>query len=228
MHQRQLSCSLREVKLAPGDTAEAMTFSGYGAVFGNIDAGGDVIAEGAFSDTLRAVKSGGEWPAMLLQHGGLSAEDKTPIGIWTTLEEDATGLKVSGTLADTPRGREVYGLLKMQPRPAITGLSIGYIPKDWTPRSKPDDPKRTLKKVDLIEVSLVTFPANAKARIASVKSEVTIRDAERALRDIGFSQSESKKILSGGYRSLGSARDALEADGIDSSLNALLKKLTTK
>jgi phage head maturation protease len=45
---------------------------------------------------------------MLLQHGGMgiTADDMTPVGIWTSLSEDGHGLKVEGKLADTQRGRE--------------------------------------------------------------------------------------------------------------------------
>jgi len=76
----------------------------------------------------------------------------------------------------------------MEPRPAITGLSIGYIAKEWAQRSKPEEPRRTLKKVDLMEVSLVTFPANGKARISAVKSVdeiASLADAEAFLREVG-------------------------------------------
>lgn len=183
------SFGLREIKLAPPET-EGMTFEGYGAVFGNVDSYGDVIQPGAFADTLAAAQKTGTWPAMLLQHGGwgMGAEDMTPIGIWTGLSEDGIGLKVQGKFADTVRGREAYALLKMDPRPAIDGLSIGYIPKEWTQRSKPEEPRRTLKKVDLLEVSLVTFPANGKARVSAVKSleEIaSLADAEAFLREVG-------------------------------------------
>jgi HK97 family phage prohead protease len=208
-------CGLIELKFAPADAAAAndMTFEGYGAVFGNVDAYGDVIEPGAFASYLSDVRNGKQqWPAMLLQHGGwgASADDMTPIGVWTELAEDGRGLKVKGQLADTPRGREIYTLMKMAPRPAIDGLSIGYIPKEFEMRSKPEDPRRRLKRVDLIEISPVTFPANTSARVASVKSTsgLTIRDAERALRDAGFSRSEAKAVLASGYRSIDDVRDA--------------------
>lgn len=190
---QRASFGLRDVKLAGGD---AMTFSGYGAVFDNVDSYGDVIVKGAFAETLARAQSSGQWPAMLMQHGGygMGADDLTPVGIWTALEEDGIGLKVEGKLADTARGREAYGLLKMQPRPAIDGLSIGYVTKSFEPRSRPEEPRRTLTRLDLLEVSLVTFPANPKARIAAVKSSggLSIKDAEEALREAGFSRAEAK------------------------------------
>ncbi len=201
---------LREVKFDPG--AGAMTFNGYGAVFGNVDSYGDVIQPGAFADTLAGTHKSGRWPAMLLQHGGwgAGADDMTPIGIWTSMSEDGHGLKVEGKLADTTRGREAYALLKMDPRPAIDGLSIGYIAKEWAARSTPEEPRRTLKKVDLMEVSLVTFPANRQARITGVKSiGTTEREIEEWLvRDAGLTTREAKTAISHGFKALLGARDA--------------------
>lgn len=201
---RHLACALTEIKLAPAvaDGVESMTFEGYGAVFGNVDAYGDVIAPGAFSAYLADAKGGKQpWPAMLAQHGGfgMGADDMTPVGVWTELSEDGTGLKVSGKFADTPRGRELYTLMKMQPRPAIDGLSIGYIAKKFEPRSKPEDPRRTLTQIDLMEISPVTFPANRLARVASVKSleELsTLSEIEDYLREAGgFSRGEAKGLI---------------------------------
>lgn len=206
---------LKEIKFAAteGATATEMMFSGYGAVFGNVDSYGDVIQPGAFADTLAASHKSGQFPAMLLQHGGwgMGAEDMTPIGIWTSLSEDGHGLKVEGKLADTPRGREAYALMKMTPRPAIDGLSIGYIAKEWAQRSKPEEPRRTLKKVDLMEVSLVTFPANGKARVASVKSaggDFDERKFEQVLRDSGLSRKEAQVVIAHGFRHLKALSDS--------------------
>lgn len=200
---------LRDVKLA-GDAGE-MVFSGYGAVFNNVDSYGDVIVPGAFAATLAEAKSSGNWPSMLLQHGGwgMGADDLMPVGIWTEMAEDGIGLKMTGKLADTVRGKEAYALLKMDPRPAITGLSIGYVAKAFEMRTKPEEPRRKLTKIDLFEVSLVTFPANPKARIDAVKSAggLTVRDAETALRDAGFSRTEAKAILARGFKSV-SQREA--------------------
>lgn len=221
------SFGLKDVQVA--EDAAAMSFTGYGAVFNNIDSYGDLIIPGAFADTLSSAKSSNIWPAMLMQHGGwgTSADDMTPIGIWTDMAEDGVGLKMDGQLADTQRGREAYALLKMNPRPAITGLSIGYIAKSYEPRSKPDDPRRKLTKIDLFEVSLVTFPANPKARVGAVKSDLSIRDAEMALCDAGFSRREAKMILSSGFKHTIPLRDAggNQNDAVVDDLRRLINAL---
>jgi HK97 family phage prohead protease len=224
---QRLNCTLNEIKLAPSD-AGTMEFSGYGAVFGNIDSYGDVIEPGAFSKFLSDVKSGVQrWPAMLLQHGGygMTAEDMTPIGVWTDLAEDGTGLKISGRLADTPRGQEIYKLMKMEPRPAIDGLSIGYHAKEWEQRTKPEDPRRRLKRIDLLEISPVTFPANGKARVGDVKSasDFSDREFERLMRDAGFSRKDALIIMNQGFRHLKTTLGAGDNGDVD-ELAAALKR----
>lgn len=211
--------TLGDLKFAPvGDeaTAKEMRFSGYGAAFGNVDAYGDVIEPGAFAATLAEAHKSGIFPAMLLQHGGwgIGSQDLTPIGVWDKLAEDGKGLTVDGILAETPRGQEVYTLMKMKPRPAITGLSIGYIPKKFTMRSKPEEPRRRLHEVDLIEVSPVTFPANGKARISQVKSfaDFTERDFEQLMQDAGLTRSEARVVINQGFKSLLAMRDAGSAE----------------
>jgi len=143
---------------------------GYGSTFGNVDTYGDTVAKGAFKKTIADAKSGEtNWPVMLSQHS-----ENLPIGIWTGMEENETGLRLQGKLAlNTTKGRDAYELLRMSPRPALNGLSIGYRAKDFElhrNKSGPGGASRTLKAVDLVECSLVTFPADKFSRVTSVKS----------------------------------------------------------
>ncbi len=190
-----LFVGLGEIKAISDDSESEMTFSGYGAVFGNIDSYGDAIAKGAFADTLKEAKKSGVWPVMLSQHGGMFGDDPTPIGIYTEMREDDHGLWVEGKLANTPRGKEAYELLKMKPRPAYNGLSIGFRTKKFTLGTKPTEARRTIEAVELLEVSLVTFPANDKARVLNVKSEFNPRELEDGLRDAGLSRADSVKAV---------------------------------
>lgn len=228
----RLGCGLVEVKFAPD--AEAMAFEGYGAVFGNVDAYGDMIAPGAFANYLSDATAGRQsWPLMLSQHGGmgLTADDITPIGVWDDLSEDGHGLRVKGRLADTPRGREMHTLLKMGPK-AIDGLSIGYIAKEAVPRSKPEEPRRTIKRIDLVEISIVSRPANARSRVSSVKSieELsTLRDVEEFLCESGMSKVKAIALIAR-IKGLGPG-DPVKSDGGPgdpvAELKALLRRNTS-
>jgi len=166
------------------------TFSGYGSVYGIVDEGDDVVEPGAFSESLVVWAAKGAQPALLWQHR--SAE---PIGCYTAIKEDATGLFVEGKLAlKTQRGAEAYELLQMK---AISGLSIGFQTREDSYDQKTGI--RTIKKGDLWEVSLVTFPMNDEARVSAVKTidEITdFKSAERYLREAGsFSRSEATALV---------------------------------
>ena len=128
---------------------------------------------------------------MLWQH-----RSSEPIGVYSAIREDQTGLYVEGRLAlKTTRGAEAYELLKMG---AISGMSIGFKTREDSYDRVTD--VRTLKKVDLWEVSLVTFPANESARVSGVKSIDTIEslaDAEAFLREAGgLSRREATALVS--------------------------------
>lgn len=214
------------VQLAGGD-AKAMSFSGLAAVYGQPDDGRDyTFARGAF-DAAVAQARGGRFPAMLLQHGGFdfSADDMLPIGLWTELSADEQGLKVSGVLADTHRGRDVHSLMKMEPRPAINGLSIGFRPtkRQTNDAAKPGEPRHIIQEIELIEISVVTFPAMSAARVTSVQSGLSLRDLERRLvRDAGLTRREALALLREGKAGLDALRDAGEAgDGGDMPPEAL-------
>lgn len=166
------------------------TVEGYGSVFGVRDNYDDVIAKGAFVQSLKDHKAAGTMPAMLWQHDA----DK-PIGVWTEMVEDEKGLRIKGQLAmETVKGKEAHALLKMG---ALNGLSIGFMSKEWSYDRETE--VRTLTAIDLWEVSLVTFPANEKARVTNVKSADELqapKDAEKVLRDAGFSKSDATAFVS--------------------------------
>lgn len=219
---RHLLCGLRDVKTHAhknADGSDEMRFEGYGAYFDNIDAYGDAIAKGAFKRTLREAKKSGVWPAMLSQHGGwgITAQDLVPVGLWDTLDEDDNGLFAKGICANTPRGLEMYTLLAMQPRPAIDGLSIGYVPIKWKVNTNPKEgePRRILTDVDLYEISLVTWPANTRARVTDVKSEWDKRAVEELLRREGMPRAMAKRIASLGMAGLESGVELERRDDAD-------------
>lgn len=205
------------------DGAQVGTFEGYGAVFGNVDSYGDVIQKGAFKDSLKEWKKSGKLPPMLVQHGGwmMTDTDGLPVGKWEAMSEDDTGLHVKGRLInlDTERGKNIHGAMK---EGVLDGMSIGYRAKEFALGTKPDEPRRTLKKIDLFEVSVVTFPANGAARIASVKGAggiTTIREFEAWLRDAGgFSHAQAKAIASRGF----TAMDPRDEGGAD--IAAMLRR----
>jgi len=175
--ERKDSSTGREVRsyaLSIKATGDDGSVEGYGSMFGVKDAYDDIIAAGAFNASLAAHKAAGTMPAMLWQH-----DSGEPIGVWTEMVEDSKGLRIKGKLAlDTVRGKEAHALLKLG---ALNGLSIGFVSKQWSYDRETDI--RTLTEVDLWEVSLVTFPANEKARVTNVKA-VSDDDVSKAIKHL--------------------------------------------
>lgn len=219
--KHRLDFTFSEIKLAD-DGAKTGVFSGYGAVFGNVDSYGDVIERGAFKTTLREWEEKGKLPPMLLQHGGGmfggNAEDMLPVGKWTAMEENSKGLKVEGQLfaLGTEKGQYIVEGLKAG---VLDGLSIGFRVKQAKLGTKPGEPRRTLTEIDLMELSIVTFPANPKARVTAVKGDFpTIRELEQMLvRDAGLSAADVKALLADGYKAVKRTRDAAEAESVETS-----------
>lgn len=158
---------------------------GYASAFGVIDSYNEVVEPGAFTASLVDSRRKGRSVKMLWQH-----DPSHPIGVWEDIAEDAKGLYVKGRiLKDASRqAAEAYGLLK---HGALDELSIGY----RTVQTAPDDDRAgvlRLIKLDLREVSLVTFGALGRAaRVTDVKSILaggnlpTVREFEAFLRDEG-------------------------------------------
>ena len=184
---------------------------GYASRFGEQDQGGDIVAKGAFEGSL--ARRG--LPKMLWQH-----DASAPIGVWTDASEDSTGLHVRGQIMDTvEKGREAKSLVEAG---AIDGLSIGYLTLS---ADRGEGGARILKEVDIWEVSLVTFPMLASARIDAIKaSEMTEREFEALLtRDAGLSRTVARKLMSGGLNAVIGKQDAG-----DDGLNELLREMRAK
>ena len=120
--------------------------------------------------------------------------------------------------------QEAYELMKVG---AIKGLSIGFNP---TVKEYDDNKKvRYIKEVDLWEISLVTFPANTRAKVTVVKAieeANNVRDMENALREAGLSNSISKYIAKLCKPSLREAETVESDSGLLSILDSLRKTNT--
>jgi HK97 family phage prohead protease len=209
-----------EIKLRDTSTGE---FEGHNAIYANVDDGGDMFAPGAFSLALQKHKSRGTMPSMYMQHGAILGGDPRPVGKWTSVEEDASGLAVKGRLVglQTETGRYNHALVK---EGAMTGLSVGYRSRKVDYPKKPGDPRRLIKEADLFEISIVDTPMNTLARIGSIKSEeLTVREFERWLtQDAGFTRSEARLIINEGFKSFQAKQGAgADMDDVDELVKAI-------
>jgi len=213
MEHKRLSIQDAQVKVADDGS---MSFSGYASVFGGIDAYGDTIEKGAFKSTLR----GRDRPIrMRWNHFG------PVIGKWVKVSEDERGLKVEGEF--TPGhsvAEDVYASVK---HGAVDGMSIGYRVKDYAM----DGNIRKLKKIDLVEISVVEEPADLGAKVGEVKNlgelidEVdSLKEAESLLREAaGLSRAAATAFVSR-VKGLREADDSRDADTLEEFYKLLSKR----
>lgn len=190
MQVKKLSLNKVELKL-DDDTG---VFEGYASVFDGVDSYGDTIHKGAYADAIAS----GEMPRMFFNHDYKAV----PIGRWSAMAEDSTGLHMRGELTlGNSLANDVHAALK---HGTVDGLSIGYRLEKGD-YSKNDNGGRDITRIaQLAEVSVVTYPADGAARVdlTSVKAEdiaacKTVRDFEHLLRDAtGASKGLAQQFVS--------------------------------
>ena len=149
----------------PTRIAEDGTVEGYASLFGEVDAARDMVMPGAFARTLKS--RGIRRVPMLFQH-----DPAEPVGVWLELFEDFRGLRARGKLIpDVARARELGALIRAG---ALDGLSIGF--RTVKGRIDPATRVRKLIDLDLWEISIVTFPLLAGARVRAVKDLASGRE----------------------------------------------------
>ena len=135
--------------------ASTLEIVGHASLWGSADLNGDVVAKGAFAGSL--ARTGAVGVRMLHQH-----EERAVIGVWDEMVEDDRGLFVRGRIFDwSAEARFAQALSRAG---ALDGLSIGF----RTAKARREGRLRVLSRVELWEVSLVTFPMLPGARFRVV------------------------------------------------------------
>lgn len=143
---------------SPSPEGRGMAIEGYASLWGVADLNGDVVAEGAFAESL--ARTGAEGVRMLRGH-----EAGAVVGVWDEIAEDDRGLFVRGRIMDwSAEARLVQALGRAG---AMDGLSIGF----RTAAARREGRLRVLSRIELWEVSLVTFPALPDARFGLIQFE---------------------------------------------------------
>lgn len=164
---------------------EKRTIEGYASVFGVRDWYDDIVHKGAFLDSLAEApqsKLGAPWVPVLWQH-----QDHTPIGLPLKIGEDERGLAFTAKISKTEDGNKA---LELAHDGVVTGVSIGYWARKWDREdleinNDGDTVRvRNLYKVDLMEISPVTFPANEAARITGAQKSVNDAAVELVLKAV--------------------------------------------
>lgn len=220
---KELQLTHSELK-ALDDQEQSGVIEGYASVFGSIDSSGDTILPTAYNKVL------GTLPKMFFNHDTFGV----PIGKWTEMSVDEKGLKVKGQLnLELEDARKVYSAVKFG---SLNGLSVHLMFTDKDVDWDDESDVRIIKSVArLPEISIVGIPCEQKAQIIACKnfeSINSVRNFEKALRDLGASQKESLTLVSQAKKLFATQRDSdekqLNLNEISARLSRLTKIMETK
>lgn len=159
--------SLQQLKAGPDDGLKDREFKAYASTWTRTpDSYGDVVARGAFADTITEWQASGNVLPILYGHD--MADPHKNIAATKSLIEDARGLLVQGVFDDTEMATKVYELVKGR---RLSQLSFAYDVLDHAPvKLDGGGTANELRKVRLYEVSLVMVGANQDTEVLAVKS----------------------------------------------------------
>ena len=116
------------------------------------------------------------WPGIAekFQRGALTGEavklrleHRETIGVVTALEDTEAGLMITGRISHTRAGDDAYTLAKDG---ALSAVSVGFEPHEYAITERDDDTLYTHTRAQLLEVSLVSFPAYEDAKVSEVRN----------------------------------------------------------
>lgn len=176
---------------------EEGVFRGLGSGFGDVDQGMDMMLAGCFDESL--TRKSPDQVKCLWQHN-----QKEPLGYYRKLVSTMNGLQVEGKIFPTTLGKDALILMKGDDQgKGVDGLSIGFIVEDYEFKTIDGQRVRVIKKADLLEISVVTFPMHLRCRINGVKSmnveEVngleSLAEIEDVLRDMGLTKNAATALI---------------------------------
>ncbi len=189
-----------EVRAAEGD---GVIVGGYAAVFGQLTRIGDyweeVIAPGAFGDTLqrRGVKGAAEDVIFVLNHNDSLLLARTRSGT-LTLREDDKGLYIESAL--DPVDPDAVRVVQKMRRGDLDKMSFAFraTAEEWIERDG-DIPLRTIKAVELYDVSVVTDPAYDGTDISLRNADATLQ-AKAPSKAISARAAQARLRMKNGFR----------------------------
>lgn len=145
---------------------DAGKISGYFSTYDEEpDSYGDIVAPGAFTDTIKAREATGH-PFPLCFNHNMDAV----IGTVDSIEDTEKGPLITASFFNTEKAQEVREMVKSG---AVYQFSFAYDVKGWeepTEEQKAKGIANVLTKLDLYEVSVVVVPANQNAVVTDIKS----------------------------------------------------------
>jgi uncharacterized protein len=179
-------------------------FTGLASTW-NRDRQGDTITPGAFADSMAALNAGTTKVPLLSNHRA-----DVQIGVVQNGTETDQGLLVTGRII---KGTTAADRAHQLAQAGGLSLSVGFLPKEAEPQTGGG---LLYRKVDLVEVSAVSTPANRESRVLTVRSLALSEasDLEEMLREGGLPPLP-RRLASRFARLITRALDADDTDDID-------------
>lgn len=194
----------------------------YFSTYNTVNLRPDRMVKGCFDKEFQRWRNGDKLPRFFSQHW-----DGT-IGVIDNVDDDEYGAFFQGRYINTTKGRDAYVEAKTK---ATDEFSFSFYVTDF------DYDKAGVRNVLAVEgideISQVSWGMDPNTKQIEVNNkEFTIRDAEKALKNSGFSSEHAKTIVSSGFKALnrddsGQDRDdfnRIEAILVLNNLNNTLKE----
>lgn len=164
----------------------------------NVDRDGEYISPDAFRQDFHFYE---ELPILIIGHQHKTSRDTLPVGkgLWFEFTDD--GIKARYYITKNPIGDELLNLLDES---IIRGVSAGFIPKEFIPNPKDHELplhlrgkglKKLYKRVELVEVSILSIPSNREALVIRAEKGNKIADIILKGFDKGFDNEDLTPIL---------------------------------
>jgi uncharacterized protein len=111
-----------------------------------------------------------------------------PIGKVVEGRDTEAGFEIVAKISNTPRGDEVYTLLKDD---VLNRFSVGFFPV----KDRKEGQTIVRELVDLKEVSIIPFPAFEGAKITEVRSEIETEEVEEIVETPNETESETMENI---------------------------------
>ena len=143
---------------------DAGTISGYFSTYDRIpDSYGDVVAPGAFTDTIKAREESGHKFPLCWNH-----DLNQIIGQVDSIEDTEKGPLMTASFFNTPLAQEKREIVKSG---VVYQFSFAYDVREAAQVTLEDGTKANeLQKLDLFEVSIAPVPANPRAEVTDIKA----------------------------------------------------------
>lgn len=181
--------SVRGLELRDETEDQGPGLTGYAAVYGlwSVDIGfREKIRQGAFGD----LKRDGLDVRALVDHDSRAILARSTAGT-LRLHSDRKGLRVDIDLPDTTAGRDTLESVK---RGDLDAMSFGFktIEDRWW--IEEDEDRRELRSVELLDVSVVAFPAYPDTSIATRSLQAWRQTSER-LAERGHDPKHASRLI---------------------------------